>query len=211
MLRLPYLFRTMTHLALDAFILLRSNLRSRTVLAAENLVLRKQLALYRERHVKPTGRPGDAGGHGALGTRDRLEAGTHRSQARHADPLAPGRLAAVLALAVTTAWSSSYSTESPTTDRLDGSSESDVGRRADCQRTVAQARNRGLTTHRGTISRADAPTPRAHPSQLWSTFVRNHARAVRVCDFCIAITASFQLYTCSSCWRWARGGSRIGT
>ena len=55
MLRLPYLFRTTTHLALDAFILLRSNLRSRTVLAAENLVLRKQLALYRERHVKRDG------------------------------------------------------------------------------------------------------------------------------------------------------------
>jgi hypothetical protein len=50
---LLYLFRTTTDLALDAFILLRSNLRSRTVLAAENLFLRKQLALYRERDVKP--------------------------------------------------------------------------------------------------------------------------------------------------------------
>ena len=37
------------------------------------------------------------------------------------------------------------------------------------------------------------PPRRAHPSQLWSTFVRNHARAVLVCDFCVAITASFQL------------------
>ena len=50
---LPYLFVTTTHLALDAFILLRSNLRSRTVLAAEDLFLRKQMALYRERPAKP--------------------------------------------------------------------------------------------------------------------------------------------------------------
>jgi hypothetical protein len=40
-------------LTLDAITLLRVNLQSRTALAAENLFLRKQLALYRERQVKP--------------------------------------------------------------------------------------------------------------------------------------------------------------
>src|SRR5258707_966724 len=29
-------------------------------------------------------------------------------------------------------------------------------------------------------------------SQTWSTFVRNHARAVLACDFCVAVTATFR-------------------
>lgn len=38
---------------MDLVRFLEASLRSRTALAAENLFLRKQLALYRERHVKP--------------------------------------------------------------------------------------------------------------------------------------------------------------
>jgi putative transposase len=30
-------------------------------------------------------------------------------------------------------------------------------------------------------------------SQLWATFVRNHAQAIVACDFCVAITATFRL------------------
>ena len=30
-------------------------------------------------------------------------------------------------------------------------------------------------------------------SQLWSTFVRNHASAVLACDFLVAITATFRV------------------
>ena len=38
-------------------------------------------------------------------------------------------------------------------------------------------------------------TPRAGaPSQRWSTFVRNHASAVLACDFFIAITATFRVF-----------------
>ena len=51
--RPPNVLRNITRLALDALRLLRSNLQSRTALVAENLFLRKQLALYRERQVKP--------------------------------------------------------------------------------------------------------------------------------------------------------------
>ena len=44
---------TILGLFLDLLRYLYMDLRSDTVLAAENLFLRKQLALYQERHVKP--------------------------------------------------------------------------------------------------------------------------------------------------------------
>ena len=44
---------TVSHLTLDFIRLLGSLLRSRSALAAENLFLRKQLALYQERQVRP--------------------------------------------------------------------------------------------------------------------------------------------------------------
>jgi putative transposase len=45
--------QVMAGLAMDLLRFLGANLRSRTALAAENLFLRKQLALYRERQGKP--------------------------------------------------------------------------------------------------------------------------------------------------------------
>src|SRR5713226_7935903 len=47
------LFRTILRLARDLASLMSSALRSRAQLAAENLFLKKQLALYLERQVKP--------------------------------------------------------------------------------------------------------------------------------------------------------------
>jgi hypothetical protein len=43
----------LTGLGIDLVRFLGASLRSRTALAAENLFLRKQLALYHERQVKP--------------------------------------------------------------------------------------------------------------------------------------------------------------
>jgi hypothetical protein len=43
----------MFHLVLDALSFIRLSLRRRYALAAENLFLRKQLALYLERQIKP--------------------------------------------------------------------------------------------------------------------------------------------------------------
>jgi hypothetical protein len=48
------LFYTLLTFGVDTTRFLRLGLRSPTALAAENLFLRKQLALYEERHVKPT-------------------------------------------------------------------------------------------------------------------------------------------------------------
>ena len=47
-----HLGRVVLALGVDALTLVGAMLRSRTAVAAENLLLRKQLALYREREVK---------------------------------------------------------------------------------------------------------------------------------------------------------------
>jgi hypothetical protein len=31
------------------------------------------------------------------------------------------------------------------------------------------------------------------PSQRWQTFVRNHAKSIVACDFCVAMTATFRI------------------
>jgi hypothetical protein len=49
----PIVWRTALRLLLDALALVSVGFRSRSQLVAENLFLRKQLALYRERRVKP--------------------------------------------------------------------------------------------------------------------------------------------------------------
>jgi hypothetical protein len=46
--------RTIVRLLVDALRFLSLGLRSRSYLAAENLFLRKQRALYQERRVRPT-------------------------------------------------------------------------------------------------------------------------------------------------------------
>ncbi len=48
-----HLGRAMGALAIDSVRFLRATLHSRMALAAENLFLRKQLALYRERQARP--------------------------------------------------------------------------------------------------------------------------------------------------------------
>jgi transposase InsO family protein len=40
--------------------------------------------------------------------------------------------------------------------------------------------------------RLDRGGPRRIPSQRWLTFVRNHAKAIVACDFCVVVTATFK-------------------
>jgi putative transposase len=47
-------------------------------------------------------------------------------------------------------------------------------------------------TVRRYMARGSAPRGGAR-SQMWSTFVRNHARAVLACDFFVAVTATFRV------------------
>jgi hypothetical protein len=103
-------------------------LRSRANLAAENLFLRKQLALYIERQVKPD-RADDA-------TRIALVALSRfvdwrqiagDCQAGHADPLASKGLSPVLAMEIPSARTPQNPCQSGAVDRGDGHRQSDLG------------------------------------------------------------------------------------
>ena len=81
-------------------------LRSPTALAAENLFLRKQLALYRERGIKPRrATPRHTSRADLARPLVRLASGLGRHAAGDVDPLASPGISPVLALDITT-WTS---------------------------------------------------------------------------------------------------------
>jgi len=53
----------------------------------------------------------------------------------------------------------------------------------------------GIRVSPRTISKYMPKNPRGQPrgDQRWSTFLRNHAVAILACDFCVVVTATFQL------------------
>jgi len=67
-----------------------------------------------------------------------------------------------------------------------------VGSRAHRERIAVEARPAGVTADGGKVHAATCAgsTPR---DQRWSTFLRNHARAIVACDFCIAVTSTFRV------------------
>jgi putative transposase len=173
---------------------LGSSLRSRTALAAENLFLRKQLALYRERRVKPR---------------------------RASDPM---RLALVLLArcfawraALTIVQPATLLRWHREAFRLLWRSRSRPGRPrlpADPQRLIAGMARSTPTwgeeriaaelrvklgirvsprTVRRYMARETGGGGRGATDQRWATFVRNHARTLVACDFCVAVTASFRV------------------
>jgi hypothetical protein len=126
--RRPSVSSTVRRLFRDLGTFVWLGLTSRARLAAENLFLRKQLALYQERHTKPR-RP-DPATRVALVLLARLL--DWRSiltviQPRHADPLASPGLAAHLAMA-DPAGLATHSGGSATTDRHHGPGKPDLGR-----------------------------------------------------------------------------------
>ena len=179
----------------DFFHFLCLDLRSRTSLAAENLFLRKQLAFYQERKIKP----------------------------RRADN--PTRLRLVLlsrwfnwrdALSVVrprtlVGWQRKGF-------RLFWRRKSAAGRRpipVELQRLIRRiARENpswgeerianelllklGLRVSPRTIRKYMPKSPAPLPGgprgdQRWATFLKNHARGIIACDFCIAVTATFRV------------------
>jgi len=202
MTTLPHWFRpmlqrveTLLPLLVDALRYLLLCLRPATALAAENLFLRKQLALYQERHIKPR-------------------------RATHAARLVlvwlgrwfDWRQALVIVQPDTfTRWHRE-------SFRLFWRWKSTAGRPpipADLQtliRRMAQDNptwgeerianelllKLGLRVSPRTV-RKYMPKRLGHgrqqrsPSQRWSTFVCNHARTIVACDFCVVVTATFRL------------------
>jgi putative transposase len=187
--------RTLLTLLMDAWRFLRLCLRPSPALAAENLFLRKQLALYQERQITPR-RPTQATRMalawlaGWFDWRQALvlvQPATlihwHRQGFRlfwrwTSRPGRPPIPADLRALIRRMAW------ENPTwgEERIANELWLKLGLRVS-PRTVRKYLPKHL----------DHGWGKRAPSQRWRTFVRNHARAIIACDFCVVVTATFRL------------------
>jgi len=186
---------TLLTLLVDAARFLRLGLRSPTALAAANLFLRTQLALYQERHVTPR-RATDAtrlalvwlgrwfDWRQALAV---VQPATflrwHRQGCRlfwrwkstPGRPPIPADLQALIRR---------MARENPTwgEERIANELLVKLGLRVS-PRTVRKSMPKGMDQGRG----------KRATSQRWQTFVRNHAQAIVVCDFCVVVTATVRL------------------
>ena len=189
----PSLSSTIRRLLLDLVTLARLAVTSRVHLAAENLFLRKQLALYQERRTKPR-RP-DPATRVALVLLSRwldwrsmltvVKPDTlirwHRQgwrlfwrwKSRSGRPPIPVDLRRLI---VTMARANPTWGEERIANEL--------------------LLKLGLAVSPRTVGRylRNVRSPRGgRPSQRWATFVRNHAHAVLACDFFITVTARFRV------------------
>jgi transposase InsO family protein len=179
----------------DALRFLSLCLRSPTTLAAENLFLRKQLALYQERQVKPkratqatqlalvwlgrwfNWRQALAIVQPATFTRWHREGFRlfWRWKSRPGRPQIPVALQTLIR---------QMARDNPTwgQDRIANELLLKLGLQVS-PRTVRRYMPKRLD--RGPGQRVQA--------QRWATFVRNHAQAIVACDFCVVVTATFRL------------------
>ena len=195
---LPHLMQPVSMLGVllvDAAHILRLLLRSHAALAAENLFLRKQLALYQERHV--TSRRATNATRFALVWLARwfdwrqalaiVQPATlthwHRQgfrlvwrwQSTPGRPPIPADLQALIRR---------MARENPTwgEERIANELLLKLGLRVSPR-----------TVHKYMPKRVDHGRGKRALSQRWSTFVRNHAQAIVACDFCVVVTATFRL------------------
>jgi putative transposase len=186
--------RVLTGLGIDLVRFLAASLRSRTALAAENLFLRKQLALYHERQVKP--RRASAPLRLTLvllarwfAWREALtlaQPGTLLRWHREAFRLfwrwrfRPGRLRLPAELQRLIA---AMACDNPSwgEERIAAELLLKLGIRVS-PRTVRRYLGRG---HGGGGRRASG--------QRWATVVRNHAQALVACDFCVVVPATVRV------------------
>ena len=169
--------------------------RSHALLAAENLFLRKQLALYVERQVKPR-RADDA-------TRITLVGLSRLVDWRH--------LLTVVKPETLIRWHRNgfrlfwrLKSKAPRRPRIPPELRQLIVAMAVANRTWGEERianelllKLGIRvsprTVRRYMARSGAPRTGAR-SQTWSTFVRNHARAVLACDCFATVTATFRVF-----------------
>ncbi len=189
-----HLGRIAAAVGVDLVRFVATSLRSRATLAAENRLLRKQLALSRERQGQPR-RPSDPL-RLTLVLRGRcfawrealtiVERATllrwHREafrpcwhwRSRPGRPRRPGELQRLIA--AMTRDNPSWGEERITAELL-----LKLGIRVS-PRTV-----------RWYMDRPSGGGGRRATGQRWATFVRNHAQAIVACDFCVAVTATFRV------------------
>ena len=179
---------------LDLLQLLRPALHSHARLAAENLFLRKQLALYIERKAKaPPSQQRDPAHARDARPLHRLAAGAHQSCSPTpwcAGTATPFGCSGVGSLAV---GATANSAGPSAADRGNGTANRTWGE----ERIAAELLLKlGISVSPRTVRRYMGRPRSAHPgsrTQAWSTFVRNHARDVLACDFFVTVTARFRL------------------
>jgi putative transposase len=158
------------------------------------LFLRKQLALYLERQVKPW-RADDA-------TRLTLVALSRLVEWRHLLVIVkPETLIRWHRKGFRVFWP--WKSKSPGRPRIPADLQQLIGEVAMANRTWGEERiaaellvELGIRVSPRTVRRYIPSKTRADAksaSQAWSTFVRNHARSVLACDYFVAVTASFRV------------------
>jgi putative transposase len=201
MTRLPHLVRHLMQLAGTLLILLVDALQyvglclhSPAALAAETLFLRKQLAFYQERHLKPQ-RATDATRlslvwlarwfdwrRALIIIQPKAFIRWHRQRFRmfwrwQSQPGRPPISAELQALIRRLARNNPTWGE----ERIANELWLMLGLRVS-PRTIRKYLSKHLDHGRG----------KRVPSQRWRTFVHNHAQAIVACDFCVVVTATFR-------------------
>jgi putative transposase len=179
----------------DGMHFLLLSLRPSPALAAENLFLRKQLALYQERHVKPRQASTAARlgliwlarwfdwRHALVLVQPAILIRWHRQgfrlfwrwKSRPGRPRIPAELQALIR---------QMTHENPTwgEERIANELLLKMGLRVSPR-----------TVRKYMPTRLDRGGSRRVSSQRWRTFVRNHAQVIVACDFCVVVTATFRL------------------
>jgi putative transposase len=189
------LVRTLLMLLMDAWRFLRLCLRPSPALAAENLFLRKQLALYQERQIKPH-RPTQA-------TRMALAWLARWFDWRQAlTVVQPATLIRWHRQGFRVFWRWKSQPGRPPTPTDLRALIRHMARDNPCwgEERIANELllKLGLRLSPRTI-RKYLPKQVDHghgtrlTSQRWRTFVRNHAQAIIACDFCVVVTSTFSV------------------
>ena len=185
--------RTASCLAGDLLRLVSSGCRSHVQLVAENLFLRKQLALYTERQVKPR-RPDHP-------TRIALVVLSQVIDWRTVlTVVKPDTLVRWHRQGFRLFWR--WKSKPRGRPRLPSDLQQLIADMATANRTWGEERiaselllKLGIRVSPRTVRRyipTGVPPRRGARSQTWRTFVRNHASAMLACDFFVAITATFR-------------------
>ena len=186
---------TLLGLLLDTLRFIRVSLRPRYALAAENLFLRKQLALYLERKVKPR----------------RAKAATKLTLVLLSRLFAWREVLTVVKPETLIRWHRKgfrllwrWKSKARGRPRVPADLQKLIADMATSNVTWGEERiaaelllKLGLRVSPRTIRQylpPPLPGPQRGPSsQRWMTFVRNHAEAVLACDFFVVVTARFRV------------------
>src|SRR6516225_582801 len=191
---LSELLLTIFHLLLDLLRLIGAGMQPRCRLAAENLFLRKQLALYLERQVKPR----------------RAKVATRLTLVLLSKVFAWREVLTVVRPETLIRWHRQgfglfwrWKSEPRGRPRIPAELQKLIVEMADDNPTWGEERiaaelllKLGIRISPRTVRRYLPPDsgPRCGASsQRWMTFVRNHAQGILACDFFVSVTASFRV------------------